>query len=81
MAGDIAAARVNGSIVITQLARSASGEVGSISYYVRRSQTTEVSLVELLNKDGEILTSCPVYLPVTEDVISLRHSFRIKEGT
>ena len=81
VAGDIAAARVNGSIVITQLARSASGEVGSISYYVRRSQTTEVSLVELLNKDGEILTSCPVYLPVTEDVISLRHSFRIKEGT
>ncbi len=79
-AEDIAAARVNGSVVLTDLVRSASGNVGSVFYRVRRGQAAEITLVELLDKDGAVLTSSPVYLPLLDDVTVLRHTFAIKEG-
>ncbi len=37
-------------------------------------------LLELLDKDGAVLTSSPVYLPLLDDVTVLRHTFAIKEG-
>ncbi len=79
-AKDIAAARVNGSLVITDLVQSASGNVGSVFYRVRREQAAEIMLLELLDKDGAVLTSSPVYLPLLDDVTVLRHTFAIKEG-
>ena len=50
-AEDVAKARVNGSILITALTRSAAGNVGSVSYPVRRDQTEEITLAELLGEN------------------------------
>lgn len=79
-AHDPAAARVNGSILITQLTRTVSGNIGSVIYTVSRSQTEEIELLELLDQDGEVLTAAQVHLPVLEETVSLRHSFQVKEG-
>lgn len=79
-AEDIAAARINGSILITDVTPSVSGNVGSATYFVGRDQTTEVRQTELLDKDGTVLASSPVYLPVLDDRIAIRHSFSVKEG-
>jgi len=77
---DAAAARINGSIVVTGLTYSVSGNVGSVFYRVYREQASEITQVELLDKDGEVLTASAVYLPVLEDVVVLRHTFAVKEG-
>ncbi len=79
-AQDPAAARVNGSIMIDKLTRTVSGNVGSVIYTVSRDQAKEITLVELLGKDGAVLASSQVYLPVIEETVSLRHSFQVKEG-
>ena len=80
VAGDVYAARLNGSILITALTRSVVGNMGSVSYVVRQDQTEAVEQVELLDRDGNVLTSCAVHLPLLEEVTSLRHSFTVKEG-
>lgn len=81
VASDVASVRVNGSILITALTRSTDGNVGSVSYPVRREQTEEIALSELLDKEGNVLSSSAVVVPVLEDTIVLRHSFAVKEGT
>lgn len=81
VAGDIAAARVNGELLITALSRSTTGNVGSVTYRVTRAQTAEVNLVELLDKDGNVLTSSTVHVPLLEEETAIRHSFTVKEGT
>ena len=80
-AQDPAFARVNGSILIDRLTRIVSGNIGSVIYSVSRSQTEDIEQVELLDKDGAVLTAAQVHLPVLEETISLRHSFQVKEGT
>lgn len=80
VAGDVYAARINGELTITSLTRSTAGSVGSVSYPVRRDQVAAVEQVELLDRDGNVLTSCAVHLPLLEEVTSLRHSFTVKEG-
>lgn len=37
-------------------------------------------LLELLDKDGAVLTSSTVYLPLLDEATVLRHTFAIKEG-
>lgn len=81
VASDVASVRVNGSILITTLTRSTAGNVGSVSYPVRREQTEEITLSELLDKDGNVLSSSPVVVPVLEETMVLRHSFIVKEET
>ena len=80
-ASDVASVRINGGILITALTRSAAGNVGSVSYSIRREQAEEVTLAELLDKDRNVLSSSPVVVPVLEDTVVLRHSFTVKEGT
>ena len=77
---DVAAARINGSILIPEITRSTAGNIGSVSYPVRREQTGEITLAELLDKDGGVLSCSTVSVPVLEQVISLRHSFIVKEA-
>ncbi|MDE7260519.1 MAG: YmfQ family protein [Oscillospiraceae bacterium] len=81
VAADVASVRVNGSILITALSRATSGNVGSVTYPVRRDQTEGVTLSELLDKDGNVLSASAVAVPVLDEQIELRHSFTIKEGT
>ena len=66
--------------MVTGLTYSVSGNVGSVFYRVYREQASEITQVELLDKDGEVLTASAVYLPVLEDVVVLRHTFAVKEG-
>lgn len=81
VAEDIAAVRINGSLIITTLTRQAQGNTGSVCYTVTKDQTDEVSLIELLDQNGEVLTSSAVSIPLLEDTMSLRNSFIVKEGT
>lgn len=76
----VASARVNGAISITQLTKSAAENVANISYTVTQTQAAEVTLVELLDASGEVLTSSGVYVPITEQAI-FRHSIKVEEGT
>lgn len=81
VASDVASARINGTISITALSRAVQGNIGSVSYPVRRDQTEEITLAELLDGEGNVLSSSALSVPVTEEVTYLRHSFTVKEGT
>ena len=66
--------------MIPEITRSTAGNIGSVSYPVRREQAGEITLAELLDKDGGVLSCSTVSVPVLEQVISLRHSFIVKEA-
>lgn len=79
VASDVASARVNGEIVVTTITRAASGNIGSVMYPVHRTQAEEITLSELVGKDGNVLSSSQVYVKVLDETIMLRHSFAVKE--
>lgn len=76
---DVASARINGSIVISSLTTSTSGNQGTILYTVEETQTPTVTLVELLDSAGTVLTSSGVYVPITGSA-QFKHIFTIQEG-
>ena len=78
---NVASARINGSIVISSLDRTTVGNVAQVQYTVTAEQTSLVTQIELLDSDGNVLTTSPVYVPVTEDSI-FTHKIQvdIKEG-
>jgi len=78
---DVASARLNGAVSIAAISRAVQGNVGSVSYPVRRDQAAEITLAELLDREGNVLSSSALSMPVTESVVYLRHSFTVKEGT
>ena len=79
--GDIQSVRINGEILITALSKSTVGNVGSVGYRVLKSQTEEVTRIELLDRAGTALTTSDVSVPVTEDTVAFRHAFIVKEGS
>ncbi len=79
--GDIQSVRINGDILITALSKSTVGNVGSVGYRVLKSQTEEVTRIELLDRAGTALTTSDVSVPVTEDTVAFRHAFIVKEGS
>jgi len=81
VAEDIKSVRVNGTIIITALSKSTVGNVASVGYRVLREQTEEVSLIELLDAAGTVLTTSAVYVPIVEETVAFRHAFIVKEGT
>ena len=52
VSGDVASARINGTISITDLSKSVSGNVLTITYTVAAAQTAEITSVELLDGEG-----------------------------
>ena len=76
---DVASARINGSIVISSLTTSTSGNQGTILYTVEETQASVVTLVELLDSGGTVLTSSGVYVPITGSA-QFKHIFTIQEG-
>lgn len=76
---DIANARVNGTIMISELTKSASGNSASIEYTVNSSQTNLITQIELLNSSGGVLTSSPVYVPVADPAI-ITHIIPVQEA-
>ena len=80
-ASEVAKARVNGSIEITDfMTKTASGSTATLSYAVAPSQTSLITQVELLNVNGDVLEKAPVYVPVS-DTVNITHRIPVKEGT
>ncbi len=79
VSGDIASARVNGSVVISNLEKAVSGSTLTVTYTVPQGQATEVTLAELLDSDGNVLTSSTVYVPVESNTV-IKHVIPAAEG-
>lgn len=79
VSGDVASARINGTISITNLSKSVENNILTITYTVANSQTSEITSVELLDAEGDVLTSSTVYVPVG-DTIVMKHTIPVSEG-
>lgn len=79
VSGDIASARVNGSVVISELEKTVSGSTLTVTYTVSQAQATEVTLAELLDSNGNVLTSSTVYVPVESNTV-MKHMIPVLEG-
>lgn len=80
VSSDIASARVNGTISITDLEKTVQAGTLTVTYEVAQSQADVITSVELLNSGGQALTSSTVYVPVSASTI-LKHVIPVKEGT
>lgn len=79
VSGDITSARINGSVTISSLEKSVSGSTLTVTYTVPQDQATEVTLAELLDADGNVLTSSTVYVPVEVNTV-MKHVIPVSEG-
>lgn len=79
VSGDVASARVNRTVAITRLTKTVEGSELTVTYTVLLSQATEITALELLDAEGNILTSSTVYIPVTTNVV-LKHIIPVAEG-
>ena len=79
VSGDVAAARLNGSIMVENINKSVQDSTLTITYQVTQAMTTEITQVELLAADGTVLTSMAAYVPVTETAV-IKHVIPVQEG-
>lgn len=79
ISGDVASARINGTITIGEIAKTVSGSTLTVTYTVPMGQTDAVTQAELLDGEGNVLTSSAVYVPVTAQTI-LKHVIPVAEG-
>ena len=75
----IAKARINGSIVITDLTETVAGGVLTVTYSVLPSQTSVVNKVELLDSSNQVLSSADVYIPVPSTT-AIKHTIVVEEA-
>lgn len=66
---NVASAQVNGNIAISGLTKSVSANVAQFQYTVTEADTTLVTQIALLDSSGNVLTTSPVYVPITGDTI------------
>lgn len=79
VSGDIASARINGTIAISELNKSVEGSTLEVTYTVAQSQTEAITSAELLDAEGNVLTSSTVYVPVSGSTI-MKHIIPVSEG-
>lgn len=79
VSGDVATARINGSVSVSGLDKQVSGSTLTITYTVTQEQAQEITQVELLDSGGDVLTSSTVYIPVTASTV-LKHTIPVAEG-
>ena len=77
---DVAAAQLNGSFMVTALTKSVSGNTLTITYTVQPSQMSTIILIELLDAQGNVLTSSSCYVPVTTTQV-ITHTIPVQEAT
>ena len=71
--------------LLAVVANFVSGDLASaraeltVTYTIMPSQATEITALELLDAEGNILTSSTVYIPVTTNVV-LKHIIPVAEG-
>ena len=75
----VASARVNGTTVITSLTKEAQGNTAVIQYTVTEEQAQEVTQLELLDGSGNVLTTSPVYVPISGEAV-FTHKIPIEEA-
>lgn len=79
VSGDIASVRINGTVSITSLEKSVTGSTLTVTYRVTSDQATTISSVELLDGDGNVLTSSSIYVPVGANTV-MKHTIPVSEG-
>lgn len=79
VSGKIVSARINGETVITDLSHTVAGNTVTISYTVSAQQAAEITLAELLDKDGAVLCRDQIYVPV-DGSVQMRHRIIAQEG-
>lgn len=79
VSGDIASARVNGTVMISDINKTVSGSTLTVTYSVPAESISEIDRLELLDADGNVLTSSTVYVPVEASTI-LKHIIPVAEG-
>lgn len=79
VSGDVVAARINRSITITALNKIVTGTTLEITYEVNTGQAAEVTYIELLDTNDNVLTECGVYVPIT-GLTTFKHSIPIERG-
>lgn len=77
--GDIVKARVNGSVIITDLNKWVSETTLTVTYSVAQNQAEEITQVEFLDTEDNVLTSSTVYVPVESSTV-IKHIFAVAEG-
>lgn len=77
VANVVHSARLNGSTVVTELEQEVNGTAAVVKYLVPNG--LEVNKVELLNQEGQVLSSASVYVPAGVSTV-LKHEIPIKEG-
>ena len=77
VSGDVASARINGTVSISDLTKSVEDNTLTVSYTV--TGVTEITLVELLDGEGNVLTSSSIYVPVGESTV-MKHTIPVAEG-
>ena len=65
--------------MISDLEKNVSGSTLTVTYTVPQDQDTEVTLAELLDSDGNVLTSSTVYVPVESNTV-MKHIIPAAEG-
>lgn len=79
VSGVVEKARINGSIVITNLTKSSSGAITTISYPFGQAQASTITKIELLDSSDNVLSNVSVYIPVASD-LQITHTLTTKEG-
>lgn len=79
VSGDIASARINGTVSVPDIEKTVDGSVLTVTYTVTQAQAETITQVELLDSDGTVLTSSTVYVPVTGSTI-MKHTIPVSEG-
>ena len=77
MATDIASARINGSITVSELNKEVDGSTLTVTYTVVGAEA--VTSAELLDSSGTVLTSSTVYVPVAGSTV-MKHILPVAEG-
>lgn len=80
VSGDVVSARLNGTVTVTTITKTVSENILTVIYDVTAAQAAEITKVELLDAEGEPLTSSEVYVPVGSDGIQMKHTIPVKEG-
>lgn len=76
----VAAARVNGSILISDLDKTVEGNTAVVAYTVTPEQAAIVTQLELLDGENQVLTTSPVYVPMSETAV-FTHHIPVEEAT
>ena len=79
ISSDVASARINGTISITNITKAVDGNVLSVTYSVSPSMTSAITKIELLDASGVVLTASTLYVPVAGTIV-MKHKIPVAEG-